>query len=91
MDHSNIKPFHCQFGECKKEGFLTETEFESFEEHPEWLPRFPRLSKLKKMMEAIESGELKGMSFYKCGRFGGRCNSGNKECRNLRGWNDANT
>ena len=82
---NTFKSFSKQFGECEDQGYLTEKEFESFEEHPEILPAFIELPKFDKMREAIKSGELKGFEFYLCGRFGGQCNSGHSECRKMRG------
>ena len=82
--YKGIKPFHKQFSECSEEGFHKETEFESFEKHPELLPApfHPKLIKL------IKSGKIKGIEFIVCGKFGGRCNSGHPECRKLRGWTE---
>jgi len=79
-----MKIFSDQLRECKALGLTKETEFVSFKEHPEWLPAFPHRPKLKKMMKAIETGELKGIDFIVCGKFGGRCSSKHEECRELR-------
>ncbi len=79
---NGIKTYCEQFGECYDAGLTEKTEHESFEEHPENLPFFPK----KGMLEAIESGEWKGIDFIICGKFGGRCSSGHKECRIMRGY-----
>jgi len=79
-----MKSFKKQFCECKEQGYLNEIKFESFEEHPEILPAFPWKKRLKPMMDAIKSGELKGLNKYICGRFGGDCNSGHDDCRKMR-------
>ena len=75
-----MKSFREQFSECDDSGYLKQTIFKSFEEHPEILPAFPKLNLLKK----IESGRLKGLDFYVCGRFGGECSSKHKDCMKMR-------
>jgi len=82
-----MKSFRKQFCECNDNGFLKNTIFKSFEDHPELLPALPGLPKLRKMMEAINSGEMKGITIYECGRFGGECSSGHSDCRKMRGFN----
>jgi hypothetical protein len=80
-----MKGFRDQYIECKEAGLVQVGRFQSFEDHPELLPRFPRLPKLKKMMQKIQSGELKGLNVMDCKRFGGDCSSGHAECKKLRG------
>jgi len=82
MNRDKIKSFQEQFCECSDLGFHKETEFKSFEEHPELLPAPFN----KKINEAIKSGEMKGIDFTVCGRFGGHCSSGNEQCKKLRGY-----
>jgi hypothetical protein len=71
--------------ECKTQGLTGTGKFQSFKDHPEFLPAFPTFPKNRKLMEAITSGELKGLETIACLRFGGECNSGNLECKKMRG------
>ena len=64
-----------QMVECEEQGLTGKGEFQSFKEHPELLPALQFLPKNKKLMEAIDSGELKGIQFTSCLRFGGICSS----------------
>ena len=80
-----MKNHSTQYAECKSEGLTGTGKFQSFKDHPELLPAFPNLPKNKKLTEAINSGELKGFETITCLRFGGECNSGNLECKKLRG------
>ena len=75
-----MKSFHKQFCQCTETGYTDETEFLSFEDHPEFLPAFPKNG----MKEAIESGEWTGINTIICGRFGGRCSGGHKKCKEMR-------
>jgi len=79
-----MKSFRKQFCECKDSGYLEQTIYKSFKDHPEMLPCMPWRKSLRKMMAAIESGELKGLSSFVCGRFGGECSSGHSDCRKMR-------
>jgi hypothetical protein len=80
-----MKTHWLQAVECKKQGLTGKGEFQSFEDHPELLPAFPYFPKYKKLTEAIDSGELKGIQFTACLRFGGICSSNHEECRKMRG------
>ena len=82
MNRDNIKPFQKQFCECSDLGFHKETDFQSFTEHPEFLPA----PFYRKLNETIKSGEMKGIDFTVCGRFGGHCCSSNEKCKKLRGY-----
>jgi len=75
-----MKTHREQFGECEDQGFLNKTILKSFKDHPENLPAFPK----KKMRDAIESGEMTGISIFECGRFGGECSSGHIDCQKMR-------
>jgi hypothetical protein len=79
---NTIKAYHKQFVECGDAGLTEKTEFESFEEHPENLPRYPK----EGMLEAIKTGMWTGIDFIICGKFGGRCSSRHAECRKMRGY-----
>jgi hypothetical protein len=77
------KLFREQFSECSKLGLNKEDgEFLSFEEHPELLPLLPN----SLMRDDISSGAWRGIPTKKCGKFGGICSGGNKDCKKLRGY-----
>lgn len=80
-----IKSFADQFTECEKDGFHTKGEFLDFKTHPELLPAFPS----KSMLKAIKESKWKGIQTILCLKFGGRCDSSNKECRKLRGYKNS--
>ena len=80
-----MKNHSAQMMECKRQGSSSKGKFQSFKDHPEFLPAFPHLPKNRKLMEAINNGKLKGLETIACLRFGRECNSGNLECKKLRG------
>lgn len=80
-EQTTPKGFREQFIECTDQGYNTRTHFVPFKDDPSMLPAFPN----KKMREALKSGEWKGLETTLCDRFGGKCSSGNPECKKLRG------
>jgi hypothetical protein len=75
-----MKSFRDQFIQCRKDGLNHNTEFVSFNDHPEMLPAFPTPT----MKEQINNGSMNGLDLLLCGRFEGRCSSANRNCRLLR-------
>jgi hypothetical protein len=73
--------FREQFCECRENGTSVDGPFLPFSENPQYLPLFPN----QKMIDAIKSGEWKGITLLECTKFGGKCFSGNKECMKMRG------
>jgi hypothetical protein len=43
MNRDKIKVHRIQFRECEEQGYTKETEFWSFEKHPELMPAFPTI------------------------------------------------
>lgn len=75
-----MKTFQQQFIECHNDGLCTKTRFESFESNPSLLPLFPK----REASEKIKNGEIKGIDFILCGKFGGDCHSKNESCMKIR-------
>ena len=74
-----------QLLECKNAGLTGIGELQTFKDHPEWLPAQPWRTKLKLMMDKIKNGELTGIQFTTCLRFGGNCSNQHPDCKKLRG------
>lgn len=73
--------FSQQFSECRTAGNNLETQFVSFKEDPKLLPLFPD----KDLVLDIQEGRLTGVERIKCKVFGGFCDGGNPDCREIRG------
>ena len=78
-----MKPFNKQFKECSYLNMLGKGSFKKWKDHPELLP-LPWSRAAKLIAEEIEINPNAGVGFIGCKRFGGDCNSGNLECKELR-------
>ena len=79
-----MKTFHQQFCECKEERLVSEGPLKKWKDHPELLP-LPWSRAAKLIVEEVKVNPDAGLRMNLCGKFGGECQSGNEDCRKMRG------
>lgn len=84
-----MKTFHEQFTECSRLGMHGKGSFKKWKDNPELLP-MPWSRAAKLIEEEIKVNPDAGIEFTGCLRFGGDCNSGHPDCKNLRGLTNGN-
>jgi hypothetical protein len=84
MNKENIKPFHTQFCECKKENLVGHTKPLKYKNHPQLCP-LPFSAAGRELARVLEKDPNHTFQLCRCLRFKGVCGSHNKKCKKLRG------